>query len=156
MESTTRLRAFIPNIGAHPPGMAVQKACGSSFTASALVSDVFAPTYINGVWPLLRLVSVAQKNRSLIMLTFIVLSIDLPNGAHGLTVLDGEIIEWRNHCGRTPMDVKEICRDRRKTTLCVNYRYSPSRYGRILLHFVVYKALHVETLLTYQILRKRP
>jgi len=25
MESTTRLRAFIPNIGAHPPGMAVPR-----------------------------------------------------------------------------------------------------------------------------------
>ena len=51
---------------------------GSSLTASAPVSDVSATGYTNGVWLLLRLVSVAQKNILLTMLSSNVQSIDLP------------------------------------------------------------------------------
>jgi len=42
------------------------------------VSDVSAPVYPNGAWPLLRFVSVAQKNKPLTMWTFTVQSIDFP------------------------------------------------------------------------------
>ena len=46
-------------------------------TASAQVSDVSAPDCRNGVWPLLRPVSVAQKNKPSTMLSSDVQSIDL-------------------------------------------------------------------------------
>ena len=52
----------------------------SGLTASALVSDISAPADTIGVgrlWLLLRLVSVAQRNRPLTMLSFNVQSIDL-------------------------------------------------------------------------------
>jgi len=49
---------------------------GSGLNSSALVSEV--PLYTNGVWPFLRLESVAQKNTLLTMLSFTVQSIDSP------------------------------------------------------------------------------
>jgi len=55
-----------------------QEERGSSLTASVPVSDVSARAYTNGVWPFLRPVSVAQKNKPLTMLSFIVKAIDLP------------------------------------------------------------------------------
>ena len=55
-----------------------QEEPGSGLTASAPVSDVFAPAFTNGVWPLLRPVSVTQKNKPSTMLSFNVQSIDLP------------------------------------------------------------------------------
>jgi len=51
--------------------------CWSGLTASAQVSDVSAPAYTNGVWPLLQFVNVAQKNKPLTILFFTVQSIDL-------------------------------------------------------------------------------
>jgi len=51
---------------------------GFGLTASATISDGSAPDYKNRSWPLLQLVSVAQKNRPLTMLYFTVQSIDLP------------------------------------------------------------------------------
>jgi len=50
----------------------------SDLTASAPVLDVYAPAYANGVWPPLRPVSAAQKNKRSTMLSSNVLSIDLP------------------------------------------------------------------------------
>ena len=47
-------------------------------TAWALVLDVSAPAYTNGVWPLLLLVSVAQKNKWSTMLSSNVKSSNLP------------------------------------------------------------------------------
>ena len=66
-------------------------ALGSGSTASAPVSDVSAPACTNGVWPLLRLVSVEHRNRPLILLYFNVQSIDLPWTERP----DG--FEWRDH-----------------------------------------------------------
>jgi len=51
---------------------------GSGLNASAPVSNVSAPAHTNGVRLHLRLVSAAQRNRSLAMLSFTVQSIDLP------------------------------------------------------------------------------
>ena len=51
---------------------------GSGLTASAPVSDVSAPACTNGVWPPLRPVSVAQKNKPSTMSSSSVQSIDLP------------------------------------------------------------------------------
>ena len=50
----------------------------TGLTASATVSDASAPAYTNGVWPLLRIVSVAQRSRPLTMLSSNVQSINLP------------------------------------------------------------------------------
>jgi len=46
------------------------------------------------VWPSLRYVSVAQKNKSLTMLSSIVQVHRPPHGLHGLTIPDDETIEW--------------------------------------------------------------
>ena len=73
----TRLRTFIPDTGTHPPGMTSQEQPGSELTASAPLSDVSAPACINGVWPPLRPVSVAQKNKPSTMLSSNVQPIDL-------------------------------------------------------------------------------
>ena len=50
----------------------------SGLTATAPVSDVSAPACINEIWPPLRPVSVAQKNKPSTMLSSNVQSIDLP------------------------------------------------------------------------------
>ena len=55
-----------------------QEERGSSLTVSAPMTDDSAPACTNGVWPPLRTVSVAQKNRSLTMLSFNVQTIDVP------------------------------------------------------------------------------
>ena len=55
-----------------------QEEPGSSSTASAPVSDISTPACTNGVWPPLRLVSVAQKNKPSTMSSSNVQSIDLP------------------------------------------------------------------------------
>ena len=78
-DSPIRLRIFIPNTGTHPPPeWPSQEEPGSGLTASAPVSDVSAPACTNGVWPPLRPVSVAQKNKPSTMLSSNVQSIDLP------------------------------------------------------------------------------
>jgi len=68
---------------------------GSGLTASASLSGVSVPSYTNRVWPPLRPVSVVQKNKPSTMSSN-VQSIDLPMECmqHGLTVLNGETIEW--------------------------------------------------------------
>jgi len=50
----------------------------SGLTASAPVLNISVPPYTNGVWPLLRLVSVTQKNRASTMLSSNVQSIEHP------------------------------------------------------------------------------
>ena len=64
----------------HPstPKWSSQEKPGSSLTTSALVLDVSTPACTNGVWPPLRPVSVAQKNKPLTTLSSNVQSIDLP------------------------------------------------------------------------------
>ena len=61
-----------------PPEWPSQQEPGSGLTASAPVSDVSAPACTTGVWPLLWVVSVAQKNKPWTMLSSSVQSIDLP------------------------------------------------------------------------------
>ena len=63
LENPIRLCTFIPNIGTHLEWPGYQEQRGSGLTASAPVSDVSALAYTNGVWPLVRPVSVAQKNK---------------------------------------------------------------------------------------------
>ena len=60
------------------PGMTSHEESGSGLTASAPVSDVSAPACTNGVWPSLRPVSVAQKNKPSTMSSSNVRSIELP------------------------------------------------------------------------------
>jgi len=59
-----------------------QEQRGSGSSTSTPVSNVSAPAYINGAWPLLQIVSVVQRNRpfanKMTMLSFTVQSIDLP------------------------------------------------------------------------------
>ena len=62
----------------HTPEWLSQEEPGSGLTASAPVSDVFAPACTNGAWPPLRPVRVAQKNKPSAMLSSNVQSIDLP------------------------------------------------------------------------------
>ena len=61
-----------------PPEWPIQEELGSRLTTSAPVSDVSAPACANGVWPPLRPMSVAQKNKPSTMLFSKVQSIDLP------------------------------------------------------------------------------
>jgi len=64
-------------------------------TATVTASDVSAPACTNGVWPPLRPVSVAQKNK--LSVDHIVLQWPIhrpPHGMHGLTVVDDETTEW--------------------------------------------------------------
>ena len=77
-DSPTRLRIFITDTGTHPQEWPSQEELGSGLTASAPVSDVSAPACTNGVWPPLRPVSVAQKNKPSTMCSSTVQSIDLP------------------------------------------------------------------------------
>jgi len=60
-----------------------QEQRGSGLTASAPVSDVCAPACTNGVWPLLRPVNVAQKNKPSIILSSNVQSINFPMDCTG-------------------------------------------------------------------------
>ena len=78
LENTTRLRTFIADISTHPPEMALPIKRGTRLTASAPMSDVSAPAYTNGLWPLLRPVSESQKNKPPTMLSYNVQSTDLP------------------------------------------------------------------------------
>jgi len=74
----TRHRIFNPDTSTHPLESTSQEEPVSDLTASAPVLDVYAPAYANGVWPPLRPVSAAQKNKRSTMLSSNVLSIDLP------------------------------------------------------------------------------
>ena len=68
---------FQTPVSTHPEWPS-QEEPGSGLTASAPVSDVYTPACKNGVWPPLRPVSVAQKNKPLTMSSSNVQSIDLP------------------------------------------------------------------------------
>jgi len=72
LESTARLCNFISDIGIHLLEWPCQEQHGFRLTASTPVSDVFSPAPTKRVWPLLQLVSVAQRNRPLTMLSFTV------------------------------------------------------------------------------------
>ena len=75
---TTPQNIFIPDTGTHPsPEWPSQEEPGSGSIASAPVSNVSAPAFTNGVWPPLRHVSVAQRNKPLTMLSSNVQSTDL-------------------------------------------------------------------------------
>ena len=78
LKRTKRLRWFIPALAPTLLEWPCQEQRGSGLTAFAPLSDVSTPAYINWVWPLLRLVSVAKRNRLLTMLFSNVQSIDLP------------------------------------------------------------------------------
>ena len=71
----TRLRTFIPDICTHSQGMPPPRTASGSASAPG---SVFVLVHTNGVWPLLWLVSVAQKNTPSTMLSFTVQSVDLP------------------------------------------------------------------------------
>ena len=75
-DNPTRLRTSIPVTSTHPLEWPSEEEPGSSSTASAPVSDVSVPACANGVWPPLRLVSVAQ-NKPSTMLSSNIQSIDL-------------------------------------------------------------------------------
>ena len=77
-DDPTRLRTFISDTGTHPSERPSQEQPGSSLIAYAPLSDVSAPACTNGVWPPLRPVSVAQKNKPSTILSSNVQSIDLP------------------------------------------------------------------------------
>ena len=77
-DNPTRLRIFIPETSTHPLEWPSQEESGSGLTASAPVRGVSALACTNGLWPPLRPVSVAQKNKQSTMLSFNVQSIDLP------------------------------------------------------------------------------
>ena len=76
-DDPTRLRTFISDTGTHPSERPSQEQPGSSLIAYAPLSDVSAPACTNGVWPPLRPVSVAQKNKPSTILSSNVQSIGL-------------------------------------------------------------------------------
>ena len=66
LENTTRLRtSSSPTTASILLEWTCQEQCGSGLTASVPVSDVSAPAYASGVWPLLRLV--AQRSKPLVL-----------------------------------------------------------------------------------------
>ena len=77
-DNPTRLRTLILDTGTHPPEWSFQEEPESGLTASAPASDVSAPACTDGIWPPLRPVSVAQKNKLSTVLSSNVQSIDLP------------------------------------------------------------------------------
>ena len=66
-----------PTLVSTPPEWPSQEVPGFSLTSLALVSDVSAPAWTNRVWPPLKPVSVAQKNKPLTMSSSNVQSTDL-------------------------------------------------------------------------------
>ena len=94
LENITTLHTFIPDTSTHPPEWPSQEESGSSLTASAPMSDVSTSACINGEWPPLRPMSVAQKNKPSTMLSFNIQSIDLPMDCMAWWVLDDETTEW--------------------------------------------------------------
>ena len=78
LESTTRVRPFIPGTGIQLLEWPFQKHSGSGLTTSAPLSNVSAPAHHKRCVTLLQPVSVVQKNRLLTMLSSNVQSIDLP------------------------------------------------------------------------------
>ena len=78
LENATKIRTFLPDIGTHLPGMTLPRT---------------AWVRLNPLLPL-RLVSAAQKNRPLTMLSFTVPPIELLYGVHGLMVVDDKTVEW--------------------------------------------------------------
>jgi len=77
-DNPKRLRTSIPDTGTHTPGMTLTRRAWVRLTASSPVSDVSAPACTNGVWPPLRPVSVAQKNKPSTMSSSNVQSINPP------------------------------------------------------------------------------
>jgi len=63
LDNTTRLRTFIPDTGTRLPGMILPRTAWVRLYRFTPGSDVSAPVCTNGVWPPLRPVSVAQKNK---------------------------------------------------------------------------------------------
>ena len=76
LENTTRLCTFILDIGTHTPGMALTRTAWVWLNRLRTNVWYFRPAYTNGVWPLLRPMSVVQKDRPSTMLSS-VQSIDL-------------------------------------------------------------------------------
>jgi len=75
-DNPIKLHIFISDT--HHPEWPSQQESGSGVGTSAPVLDVSAAACTNGVWPPLRPVSVAQKNKPSTMLSSNVQSIDLP------------------------------------------------------------------------------
>jgi len=78
VDGQTHKTPFSSPTPANPPEWPSPEEPGSGSTASAPVLDVSPPACTNGVWPPLRLVSVAQKNKPSTMLSSSVQSIDFP------------------------------------------------------------------------------
>jgi len=95
-ESTTRLRTVI---SVPPSWNDLAKNSVDPAQSPPLRCQTFpAPVCTNGVWPPLRLVSVAQKIKPLTIVAF-QSPIHRPPMEHGLTVLDDETIDWQlNTC----------------------------------------------------------
>ena len=77
LDNLSRLRTFTPTPEPTLPEWPSQEQRGSDLIASAPVSDVSAPACANGMWPPLRSVSVAQKNKPSTMLSSNVQQTDL-------------------------------------------------------------------------------
>ena len=76
--STTRLHTFIPDTGNSPPGMALPRTAWVRLSRLRTGVVRFCFCLHKWVWPPLRPVSVAQKNKPSNMLSFNVQFIDLP------------------------------------------------------------------------------
>jgi len=79
---------------------ACQEEPGSGLTVSALLSDISAPAFTNGVWPPLRPVSVTQKKPTS---DHVVLHCPIhrpPHVMHSLTNLDDETNRMAQHLPR--------------------------------------------------------
>jgi len=76
LESTTRLRIFIPDIGIHP-GMALSRTTWVQINRFRTGLGRCYSCLHKCVWPLLQLVTAAHSNRPLTMSSFTVQSIDL-------------------------------------------------------------------------------
>jgi len=78
LENTTRLRTFVPDIGTHPPGVALPRTASVRLNRLRTGIGCFRSFLANGLWPwpLLWLVSAAQRNKQLTKMSNAVQSID--------------------------------------------------------------------------------
>jgi len=79
LKNTVRLHSFIPEIGSHPPGIALSRTGKERLNRLRTGIRRFCSccAYTNGIWPLLHLGSVTWKNRPPTMLSFTVQFTDL-------------------------------------------------------------------------------
>ena len=94
MDNTTRPRTFIPDIGTHPPGMALPRTAWVRLNRLRTGVGRFGSCLYNWAMASSAACEFGAEERTI---DHVVLQCPIrrsPHGLHGLTVLDDEAIEW--------------------------------------------------------------